>query len=152
MYVFLPSEDSSLAEFARDLTAENWQKWSTRFRSRPGQVGLPRFKVESQFDVRSTLKSMGLQRAFESFAAFSPLAPQGAKLVSASQSTSLSVDERGTEAISVGWSAGVVGGVPGGQLAPPPTPFEMIVDRPFFFAIVNQPTGQILFMGSVVDP
>ncbi len=30
--------------------------------------------------------------------------------------------------------------------------FEMICDRPFFFAIVDKETGAVLFMGSLVDP
>jgi serpin B len=33
-----------------------------------------------------------------------------------------------------------------------PKPFVMIVDRPFFFAIRHNPTGQLLFMGAVVEP
>jgi serine protease inhibitor len=34
----------------------------------------------------------------------------------------------------------------------PPRPFEMIVDRPFFFVIVDHQTKTILFMGLVEQP
>jgi len=33
-----------------------------------------------------------------------------------------------------------------------PRPFEMIVDRPFFFAICDDFTKSILFMGAVEEP
>jgi serpin B len=33
-----------------------------------------------------------------------------------------------------------------------PKPFVMIVNRPFFFAIRHNPTGQLLFLGAVVEP
>ncbi len=45
-----------------------------------------------------------------------------------------------------------MGGVSGGQLAPSPKPFEMIVNRPFFFAIAQEHTGQLLFLGAVAEP
>lgn len=96
-------------------------------------------------------RTWGLAGHFKTSAHFLRSYPNGAKLTSASQSTSLKVDERGTEAISIGVSGGVVGGVPGGGFVPPP-PFEMIINRPFFFAIAHQPTGQLLFLGAVVEP
>ena len=33
----------------------------------------------------------------------------------------------------------------------PPKPFQMIVDRPFFFLIEDEPTRMILFLGVVFD-
>jgi serine protease inhibitor len=153
MYVFLPSEDSSLSELEKSLTAVKWQQWLSQFESRRGHLGLPRFQIETGFDVRAALMDMGVRRAFESFSAFLPVVPvDGAKLTQAIQKTRIKVDEQGTEAISIGLLGGVPGGIPGGSLGPPPTPFEMIVNRPFFFAIADVRTGQLLFLGAVVEP
>jgi len=35
---------------------------------------------------------------------------------------------------------------------PPPPPFEMIVNRPFVFAICDDFSGVVVFLGAVVDP
>lgn len=155
MLIFLPSEHSSLKEFEQILNAENWQSWQSRFASRAGEVGLPRLQMETRFDVRAALEELGVKRAFATFAAFSPIVPlDGARLENAIQKTQLKVDEHGTEAVSIGMVGGVVGGVAGGAMGgpPPPPPFKMIMNRPFFFAIVNRPTGQLLFLGAVMEP
>jgi len=151
MYIFLPRETSSLAQFEDLLTPRNWQEWLPRFESRPGHVALPKFGVVSNIDLRSVLEDVGVRRAFGTLSAFSPMAPEGAMLTSASQNTSLKVDEEGTEATSVVLLTGVVGGVSAG-FRPPPKPFEMIVNRPFFFAIADDQTKQLLFMGAIVEP
>jgi serpin B len=58
------------------------------------------------------------------------------------------VNEKGTEAAAV---THVMLGAALHQ-APPPPPFEMIVDRPFVFAICDDLTGTVVFLGAVVDP
>jgi serpin B len=153
MYVFLPSQDSSLAELEESLNATNWRRWLSEFSRRRGTLGLPRFQAETGFDVRTALMDMGIRRTFEKFSAFEPIAPlEGAKLTQAIQKTRIKVDERGTVVISFGIAAGVAGGVAVQIGPPPPPPFEMIVNRPFFFAIADIPTGQLLFLGAVVEP
>jgi serpin B len=155
MYVFLPTEDSSLKELEQTLTAKNWQEWLSQFVSREGMVGLPKFKTETGFDVSAALQELGVRRIFEQFAALRPAVtiPEGARLTNALQKTEISVDEKGTEAISVGIAGGVPGGVAGGIPGQErPKPFVMIVNRPFFFAIRHNPTGQLLFLGAVVEP
>ena len=155
LYVFLPAEDSSLNELEQTLTAKNWQEWLSQFKSREGMVGLPKFKTETGFDVRAALGELGVKRIFEQFTSLRPAVTisEGARLTKALQKTELSVDEKGTEAISVSVAGGVPGGVMGGVIGQErPKPFVMIVNRPFFFAIRHNPTGQLLFLGAVVEP
>ena len=155
MLIFLPSETSSLKEFEQTLDAEQWKNWQSKFESRMGTVGLPRLQMETGFDVRAALKELGVNRAFDTFAAFRPIVPlDGARLENAIQKTQLKLDEHGTEAVSIGMAGGVIGGVAGGMFGGPlpPPPFKMIMNRPFFFAILNKPTGHLLFLGAVMEP
>jgi serpin B len=59
----------------------------------------------------------------------------------------LKVDEEGTEAAAV-TTVGVVALAIRANVAP----FTMIVDRPFFLAIRDEHSGQILFTGTIADP
>jgi serpin B len=61
------------------------------------------------------------------------------------QKTFVEVNEEGTEAAAV-TDIGIR------ATSVPPPPVEMIVDRPFFCAIVDDATGLILFMGAIIDP
>jgi serpin B len=54
------------------------------------------------------------------------------------------VDEDGGE-VAAATASGLVG-------AAPPSPIMVRIDRPFFFALRDVPTGAILFAGRVADP
>jgi serine protease inhibitor len=82
-----------------------------------GTVSLPRFQMETGFDVRAALEGPGGKRAFETLAAFQPIVPlDGPGLENAIQKTRLKVDEHGTEAVSLGMVGGGVGGMAGGVM------------------------------------
>ena len=58
------------------------------------------------------------------------------------------VNEEGTEAAAVT----AVRMCLAAERAPKPSVFQMIMDRPFFFAIRDDHSNMILFMGAVNDP
>lgn len=150
MYVFLPDELTGLEKFEQDLTPENWDGWMKSFRVRPGEVMLPRFKVEWEANLNEALKSIGMEEAFDGARAdFSQIAESqlGNKLAITEvlHKSVCEVNEEGTVAAAA-TSVGM------GLASAPPPPFAMKVDRPFFFAIRDNQTGLILFMGSVRNP
>lgn len=148
MYVFLPDEQTTLDQFEQDLTRENWDMWMKSFSARPGDVMLPRFKVEWGAKLNDALKALGMAEAFDERADFSQITePQFGKLfISRVVHKSIcEVNEEGTVAAAV---TSVVVGV----TSAPPEKFVVKVDKPFFFAIRDSATGLVLFMGSVKNP
>jgi serpin B len=68
--------------------------------------------------------------------------------MAAMQADLVEVNEKSTEAAALTGLACGACGIP----APPPPPFEMIVNRPFVFAICDDHSGEVVFLGAVVDP
>jgi serpin B len=61
--------------------------------------------------------------------------------------TKVKVDEKGTEA-----AAATVVAMESGSAAPVAAPPQIICNRPYLFAIVDEKTGTMLFLGAVGDP
>jgi serine protease inhibitor len=146
MYVFLPAEGSSLAAFEASLTPQAWSDWMSRFSAEEGTLELPKFTLRAKSELSKPLSAMGMPTAFDPKADFTGIAKEGLRISRIDHSVYVSVDETGTEAAA----ATAVGMM--GMSAAPSRPFEMSVDRPFFFAIVDKPSGAPLFFGSVTDP
>ena len=151
MYVFLPDEPKSLAQFEKDLTPENWDTWMRSFRVTPGDLLLPRFKVEWESSLNGALAALGMAEAFNPARAdFSQMAKVNSGELFISQVKHKSwceVNEEGTEAAA---ATSVTMSLTSVQ--EPRERFYMKVDHPFFFAIRDNQTGVVLFMGSVTNP
>ncbi|MBR8828978.1 MAG: serpin family protein [Gomphosphaeria aponina SAG 52.96 = DSM 107014] len=148
MYIFLPREDSNLATFLGELTAENWEQWLAEFTQQKGSVTIPRFQLEYDITLNSVLQSLGLERMFDSEKAdFSNMTPNPVYVNQIKHKTFVEVNEEGTEAAAV-----TSIGIRAMSALPTEESFHIIVDRPFFFAIRDHQTGTVLFMGSLIEP
>jgi serpin B len=107
---------------------------------------IPRFKIDTALALNDTLAKMGMPDAFmNGVADFSGI--DGATdifLTAVVHKAMIAVDEKGTEAAA---ATGVVGGIAGVIRAD-----TLTVDRPFLYAIRDDATGTILFLGRVLDP
>ncbi len=145
MDIFLPKSTFNLTKFQKQLTAKNWQVWSDQFVKREGLVQIPKFKIEYSIDLIETLKNMGMQIAFSSAADFRNLSAENVLITEVIHKTFVDVNEQGTEAAAVTL-------VDVGRGLVSPEDFQMIINRPFFFAISDRQTGTILFMGAIKNP
>lgn len=147
MYIFLPNREISLSAFYQHLNAENWDKWIDQLNNNQDYsgegvtIGLPRFKLEYEIDLKNHLKSLGMDIAFSNGADFSAMTRLPLFISFVKHKTFVEVNEEGTSAAAV--TAVAATRSPG---------IQMIVDRPFFCAIRDNETGAILFMGSIVEP
>lgn len=150
LYVFLPREGTSLDQFHNQLTASNWDSWMTEFQKTPGEIALPRFKLEYDISLNDALKAMGMGLAFDPDRAnFSGMFQnqRDAHISKVKHKTFVEVNEEGTEAAAI---TSVEVQTTSARM--PREPFRMVVDRPFFCAIRDNESGAVLFMGSIIDP
>ena len=142
MYVFLPNRDSNLHDFIKQLNAENWSNWMSQFQETTddSEMILPRFELEYEVKLNDTLTALGMGIAFGMGADFSGMGTQ-LFISEVRHKTIIEVNEEGTEAAAVTAVVGV-------KSLPP----AFRVDRPFFFAIHDDRTQTILFMGIVTEP
>jgi serpin B len=150
MYIVLPSKNSSLMNYIDRLNAEKWTALVSHLKTNSGEIRMPRFRVEYKKDLTGTLKGVGLQLAFDPARAdFSRMTKDQSVMINkVLHRTYVDVDEEGTEAAA----ATSVEMVPTGAPMEPVKPFKMIIDRPFMFAIADEKSGSLLFLGAVVDP
>jgi serpin B len=117
------------------------------------ELTLAKFEVKSDVPATRTLKALGMSAPFDaSIAEFPKLVSETYPVVSISaviHQATVAIDEKGTEASAA--TAIVLVGSSAGPVEPPP-PIVVTVDRPFLFAIRDNPTGAVLFVGQVVAP
>ena len=152
MYVFLPDPGSDPEKLVGIMTGDKWERVTRPgFEDRDGTVVLPKFKLEYGVKLEQTLKTLGMNVAFNPFGAadFSGMSSRPLYISAVRQQTFVEVNEEGTEAAAV---TGMPVPEASGPEPPPPPPFQMIVDRPFLFLIADEQTGTILFMGIIFEP
>ena len=159
MYIFLPNQDTDLNTFLEHLNAESWEGWMSQFSApfseREVELVLPKFKLIYSVELASALKQLGMGIAFDGANAdFSRMrvSPVPVFISYLNHHAVVEVNEEGTEAAT---GTFVFLDEPevlaeAAEAFIPPIPF--IVDRPFFFAIRDNQTETVLFMGAVVDP
>jgi len=151
MSVLLPPKEVSFPKFCADLSSMAGTSWTVVMSERPGQLRLPRFRIKTEAYLMGPLKAMGMVQVFEpARAALEGISEaKPLYLTEAVQKDFVEVNETGTEAAAV---TELMPGAAFRQGPPPPPPFQMIVDRPFVFAICDDFGGTVVFLGAVVDP
>ncbi|MBN1693910.1 serpin family protein [candidate division WOR-3 bacterium] len=150
MTVILPGYGKDMDQFIAELTQEKWDEWMSRFSEDSVNLFLPKLKVEYKADsvLKEVLKDMGMEIAFDGRADFTQMhKPGGIWIGKVIHKTFLEVDEEGTEAAAATVVEMIWESTGGGEVFP-----VMRINRPFLFAIRENHSGTILFIGKIIDP
>ena len=146
MTVIVPD---NMASFVQGLNAARLDAIDAAAGYQTVALTLPRFSIDSRYEMADLLAAMGMPTAFTGAADFSGITEDTSlSIEKVVHQANIDVVEEGTTAAAVT----VVGGK--GGIGPGATPRVVIfhVDHPFLYLIREQTTGAVLFMGRVDDP
>ena len=142
MVILLPSQIDGLGRLEQQLSPAFLSNVLGQMRPYQVEIYLPRFTVDSSFNLGNTLAAMGMPDAFTPFANFSGIdGGQDLYVSFVLHKAWVEVNEAGTEA-----AAATVGPIAG---IPPPI---FRADHPFIFLIRDTRTGSLLFLGRLTNP
>lgn len=147
MQVFLPRSNSTVEKLLAELKPEDLNLLEKVY-PQDVKVFLPRFKMETTYDLIKPLKSMGLNLPF-SGGDFSKMTAERLQISKIVQKAFVEVKEEGTEAAAVTVILMQTTSTRSQEKDLVP---QFRADRPFFFLLREKSTGLILFTGVVENP
>ncbi|XP_014750854.1 PREDICTED: serpin E3 [Sturnus vulgaris] len=145
MFLVLPSHKRTpLSQIESHLSAKTITLWANSLKRTKMDIFLPRFSIQSLFDLKTVLPALGIRDAFDPITAnFKGISEQDSLYISeAIHKAEIEVTEDGTRAS--GATAMVL-------LKRSRTPVFK-ADRPFTFFLRQANTGSVLFIGRVTNP
>ncbi|MEJ2307626.1 MAG: serpin family protein [candidate division WOR-3 bacterium] len=149
MTAVIPYYGEDIDQMITGLTQEKWDEWINSFSEDSVNLFFPKLKLEYKIDknLLTVLSDMGMEIAFDPFEAdFTGMyAPGNIYISRIIHKTFLELDEEGTEAAAATVVAMTLGSSEGSYP-------EIRLNRPFLFAIRENHSGAILFIGKIIEP
>ena len=142
MLIILPNAGANVTSFVTAITVDDLNGLMAQLELAMVTIGLPRFTASYGTSLTGALGSMGMGIAFGPSADFSALAPRFWINV-VEHKTVVEVDETGTIAAA---ATGV------GLDAVATQQYTIIMNHPFFYAIQDDKTRDLLFIGVLMNP
>ncbi len=145
LMVVLPGQSSASDIHTRILTAEEYAEVNERLLTRDVYVELPKFKIESSFELANILAAMGMPLAFSNMADFSGIGGRkDLKISKVIQKVFFEITEKGSEAAA---ATAVVMTRTSSAIKKPEEEIKFIANRPFIFVLKENKTHSPLFIG-----
>lgn len=146
MIVLLPKENN-ISAIEQQMSWENISNWKQVFQEKQVKVMLPKFEMETTYNLGQYLIEMGMQAPFSTSADFSGMDGRRDLFIGkVLHNAFVKVDETGTEAAAATTVHMELTAI---------LPSDQVVfnaDHPFLFFIQHKETNNILFMGKITNP
>jgi serpin B len=142
MLIVLPAAGADVTSFVSAITLGDLNGLIAQLDPYMVAIALPRFTASYGSSLTGALTSMGMGIAFGPSADFSALAP-GFSVNVVEHKTVVEVDETGTVAAA---ATGI------GVTTVAPQQYTITMDHPFLYAIQDDKTGELLFIGVLMNP
>lgn len=142
MVIILPRKGKALDDVMRYLHQHTLQDIYLTMSTRKVNVTIPKFKTDSELDVLSLLRSLGVRHLGD----LSGISSEKIEISESKQIAKIRVDEEGTEAAAVTTGTGMA------LMAPESIDetYFFTADHPFIYFIENEESGKIYFMGKFI--
>lgn len=147
----LPDRDITLDEYVENLSGEELSTMINEvYKGIDVYAQLPKYTAENSYELSATLKQMGMPSAFENTADFSKMgeALDGLRISRVIHKTKIQVTEDGTKAAAV-TEIDMKCGAAMGTEEEERIDMNVVLDRPFMYAIIDNNTKLPIFIGTV---
>ncbi|XP_052703943.1 leukocyte elastase inhibitor-like [Crassostrea angulata] len=148
MLIILPNKVDGLSSLESSLSADTFRELTKEMYSEDVIVSIPKFKLESSFQLDKVLGGMGITDIFSRKADFGAMMknpPDGTHVSDVIHKAFVEVNEEGTEAAAAT-------AVMMRFMCMPLEPMVFKADHPFLFLIRDNSTGTVLFIGRFLKP
>ena len=147
MYIIMPKENVDIDKYISNLDLAKFEKLEKSLTNIRADVSMPKFKIESRFEMKKILIDMGIESAFSKSADFSKMNGKSNLMIDeVIHKSFIEVSEKGTEALA---ATAVIVREKSAVMKDNP---KLIINRPFVFVIKENKNNAILFIGKYVKP
>lgn len=149
MTVILPRDHNGIEKLSGRINNKLLNKHDSLKQRKEVLVYLPKFRLETEYELNKHLNALGMEKAFAPSADFSGMTGEKELMISAVlHKAFIDVDEEKTEAAA---ATAVVMKLTAVRPSPR-APVEFRADHPFVFLIRHKKEQAILFIGNLIDP
>lgn len=146
LMIILPKSYKKLKKIEKKLTYEYYNNYILNKEKKRINLSIPKFDIESEFDLKKTLSNLGIKEAFTNNANFSGITnSENLYISNVVHKANIAIDEEGTEAAAA--TAVIMR-----KTAMLLENVDFIVNKPFIYILRNNETNCIYFMGKITNP
>lgn len=147
MFIIMPKENVDIDKYIQGLDEQKFASMEKSMQTFKADVSMPKFKIESRFEMKKILIEMGIKAAFSKKADFSKMNGQSNLMIDeVIHKSFIEVSEKGTEAAA---ATAVIVREKSAMINKNP---KVLINRPFVFIIKENKHNAILFIGKYVKP